>query len=68
MNSVVVGIQVLFIIWIVGGLFGGLWAYVDARHRNMPDPLFWFIIVFLALVVGILIYVALRPKRQETYR
>jgi len=60
-GTAVVTLQFLFVIKIVGGLFAGLWAFSDARRRGMTDPLLWFIIVFLAMIIGLLIYLMLRP-------
>ncbi|GEM_PF-1233340 len=39
-----------------------VWAYKDAQKRNMDNPIIWFLIVFFLGLIGLIIYLVVRPK------
>ncbi len=56
---------VLIIIWIVLAI----WVYKDAKKRNMDNPVLWLIITLLLGLIGLIIYLVVRPKEpvQQNY-
>ncbi len=47
-------------IWIISILLA-YWAYKDAKSRNMDSPALWAIIVFFLGLIGLIIYLIVRP-------
>jgi len=56
-GMIVCGI-VLWIIWIILAI----WAYKDAKKRGMSAPIVWFLVVFFLGIIGLIIYLIVRPK------
>jgi len=52
---------VWFIIWILVAI----WVYKDAKKRNMSSPALWLIIVLLLNLIGLIIYIIVRPKEVQ---
>ena len=51
----------LFVLWIILGI----WVYRDAKQRfpeNSLEPVLWLLIVLLTGIVGLIIYLVVRPK------
>ncbi|NPA74640.1 MAG: phage holin family protein, partial [Euryarchaeota archaeon] len=49
---------IFFIIWLVLAI----WAYKDAKRRGMDAPIVWFLVVFFLGIIGLIIYLIVRPK------
>jgi len=41
------------------------WVYVDARERGMTRARLWFVLVFISLFVGLLVYLIARPEQAR---
>lgn len=55
------------LIWLLSGFFMcfviASWVYWDASRRYMSNPFGWGVLAVLANIPGLLIYLAIRPKR-----
>jgi len=41
------------------------WVYVDARERGMARARLWFVLVFISLFIGLLVYFIARPEQPR---
>ena len=44
-----------------------IWVYQDARNRYPPDsyaPILWVLIVLLIGIIGLIVYIIVRPKEE----
>lgn len=55
---------VIFIIWI----YVLYWVYKDAKRRGSNHPLLWVLVVFFLSLLGLILYLVLRPKKSEQKR
>ena len=56
---------ILLILWFVIGIMIAVWVYRDATDRGQKAVL-WVIIVLILSVVGLLIWLIVRPKTRTT--
>jgi len=55
---VIIGLYIaLFVVWILVAI----WVYKDAKKRKADNPVLWLIIVIFGGLIGILIWLAIRP-------
>ncbi len=53
-------------IWIIIWLLVALWAYKDAKKRGVENPIIWFLLVFFLELIGLIIYIIVRPKQDQS--
>lgn len=65
MQISVIGIILMGIAWFIISIFLCVWVYRDARQRyplENPEPLLWLIVVLLTGILGLIIYLLVRPE------
>ena len=65
-----IGAILLGLAWIVISIILCVWVYRDARQRyppENPEPLLWLIIVLFIGIVGLIIYLLVRPEIGTEY-
>lgn len=64
--GVIIGGFVLFaIFWLVVAILLCVWVYRDAKARGENAAL-WLIIVLIAGIIGLIIWLIVRPKKKVT--
>ena len=53
--------KLLFPVFLAILLFGAVWLYRDATAREMDSPALWLIVVLVATVIGLIVYLIVRP-------
>ena len=66
---IIIGIYaIFFIVWFLVAH----WVYKDAQKRKAENPMLWGVLVFFAGIVGIILWMVLRPpiggKKNESSR
>jgi len=57
---------IIILIPIIAWIFVLIWVYRDAKGREMNSPPLWVLIVFLLDIIGLIIYILMRPKGSKT--
>jgi len=52
---------IVFVVWFVIWLLVAIWVYKDAQSRGANGVL-WLIVVVLLGIIGVIIYLVVRPK------
>ena len=39
-----------------------VWVYKDAKARNMENPALWIILIIFTGIIGLIVYLVIRPK------
>ncbi len=60
--AVCLGISV---VWLVIWILIAYWAYKDAQRRGMDSPIVAFLLVFFLNILGLIIYIVIRPKENR---
>ena len=59
------GIELLILFGLVGlvaiQVLLAVWIYRDATEREMDSPVLWLIVVLVATVIGLIVYLIVRP-------
>ena len=61
----IVGCAAIGVIWLVLWILLGYWAYKDAQRRGMDSPILAFLLVFFLNIIGLIIYLVIRPKERK---
>lgn len=54
----------ILLIFVINSVFG-VWVYKDAKQRGMQNPTGWIIAVVITGVLGLIGYMAARPKGKS---
>ena len=57
----------LTVVWWIIAIFLCVWVYQDAKKRYPPEsaePVIWLLIVLLTGLIGLIIYLIVRPEEK----
>jgi RNA polymerase subunit RPABC4/transcription elongation factor Spt4 len=66
-HTIGLSMTLLPLVFIVSWVVIPIWVAGDARQRGAESPLLWAVFVLLTWIVGLVIYLLLRPRETVTF-
>ncbi|MEB3773793.1 MAG: PLDc N-terminal domain-containing protein [Desulfurococcales archaeon] len=66
--GIVAGIIGLYLLLLIIAILIAIWVYKDAKKRYPPEsstPVVWLLVVLLTGLIGLIIYLIVRPKEEH---
>jgi len=57
-----IAIIIFVIVCLVVEILIIVWVYKDAKARNMENPALWIILIIFTGIIGLIVYLVVRPK------